>query len=221
MCGRFNVTDNPDVQALLKVLGIDIGPLPVRYNIAPTEEALVIHNFEGERVFSSMRWWLTPHWSDGPSTKYSMFNARSENIEKSPAYRGPFRYRRSIMPASSFIEWKRAGSKKMPYLISPKSGAFAFAAVWDSWTDGDTELYSCSMLTAESTPEFSRIHHRMPVMLSLDQAQEWLNDDLPLEEAKSLTKQMPLELVATPISTSINNARNKETPDPAGESEQV
>jgi len=212
MCGRFNVIDNPDVHDLLEVLGIDLGPLPTRYNIAPTEEALVVHNFEGKRTLSSMRWWLTPHWSDGPSTKFSMFNARSENIENSKAYRGPFKYRRCIMPASSFIEWQRSGNKKMPYLVAPKAGALALAAVWDSWTDGESELYSCSMLTTESTPEFSHIHHRMPVMLSLDHAEDWLNDDLPLEEAKGLTQQIPMELVTTPISTSVNNARNKDAP---------
>lgn len=83
MCGRFNVTDDPYTQALMKSLGIDIGPLPEpRYNIAPTERVPVVHELDGKRALTEMRWWLVPSWSDGPSRKYAMFNAKSETVDQ-------------------------------------------------------------------------------------------------------------------------------------------
>ena len=91
MCGRFNITDSPLVQALLEELGVDIGPLPVRYNIAPTESVLTLYQIEDQYHAQEMRWWLTPSWSNGPSQKFAMFNARAESIATSRAYRGPFK----------------------------------------------------------------------------------------------------------------------------------
>ena len=112
MCGRFNITDNPSTHALLKSLHIDLGPLPVRYNLAPTDQIPVIHHWEGQRLISDMRWWLVPHWTKSPSTKYAMFNARCESLETSRAYQGSFRHKRCIIPAHSFVEWQRHGLTK-------------------------------------------------------------------------------------------------------------
>lgn len=104
MCGRFNIIDSPLIHTLLGELEIDIGPLPTRYNIAPTEQVLTIYQDDAGYQAMDMRWWLTPSWSDGPSQKYAMFNARAETIDTSRAYKGPFRHHRAIIPAASFIE---------------------------------------------------------------------------------------------------------------------
>lgn len=73
MCGRYNIIDDPLTQALMMDLGLNIR-LPTRYNIAPTERVPVVSELNGKRQCREMRWWLVPSWSDGPSTKYSMFN---------------------------------------------------------------------------------------------------------------------------------------------------
>lgn len=131
MCGRFNVTDSPLTQALLKTLVIDIGPLPEpRYNIAPTECVPVVHELDGKRALTQMRWWLVPSWSDGPSQKYAMFNARSETLAKSWAFRGPFKRTRAVIPATSFIEWQKTAGGKQPNLIEQQESALAFAGLW-------------------------------------------------------------------------------------------
>ena len=126
VCGRYNVTDDPALRALLDLLGIDVGTLPTRYNIAPTDMVPAIHVADGEVRLSEMRWWLVPHWSSGPSTDYAMFNARAENLEQSRAFKGPFQYRRALIPASSFIEWQKMPDGKQPWLIQPEAGAFRF-----------------------------------------------------------------------------------------------
>ena len=84
MCGRFNITDDPFLQALLTELGISIN-LPTRINIAPTEYVPVVRQISGHRELVDMRWWLVPAWAKEVSSKFSMFNARSETITDSKA----------------------------------------------------------------------------------------------------------------------------------------
>lgn len=219
MCGRYNLTDNPAIHVLLKELGIDIGPLPTRYNIAPTDAACTIyHDDEVGYTIGDMRWWLTPSWSVGPSQKYAMFNARAESIETSRAYKGPFRHHRGIIPATSFIEWQKKDGKKQPYEIKPVEGCFLFAAIWDHWTNGDAELHSCSILTTAAIKSFEQIHHRQPVMLDPKEAKAWINPQQDSAALKLMMKpSLPSQLEATPIKPNINNARNKIKPEPDGE----
>ncbi len=213
MCGRFNITDDPTVHALLQQLGVDLGPLPVRYNLAPTDQVPVIHYWEGQRLISDMRWWLVPHWSGGPTTKYAMFNARVESLESSRAYQGSFRHKRCIIPAESFIEWRLQDGEKIPYLFSIVDQAIAFAGIWDYWTDGVEHILSCAIVTTEASPEYQQYHSRMPVMLNDEGAELWLEEKQQPNNLYTLfDPELSFPLQAAAIDTQCNNARNKTVP---------
>ena len=213
MCGRYNITDDPTIHALLESLGIDLGPLPVRYNLAPTDQVPVIHHWEGKRLVSDMRWWLVPHWSKTPSTKYAMFNARCESLETSRAFQGCFRHKRCIIPAHSFVEWQRHDDMKTPYLFSAVDKALAFAGIWDYWTDSTEHILSCTIVTTDAAPEFKPFHTRMPVMLSTENAERWLDGT---QQTKDLYPMFD-PILSHPLQASVidpryNNSRNKEAP---------
>ena len=211
MCGRYNLTDSPIVHVMLEELGIDIGPLPTRYNVAPTEATATIIGGEQPGILD-MRWWFTPAWSDGPSTQYSMFNAKSETIANSRAFRGAFKYRRGIVPVSSFIEWQTKGKAKQPYLISNQEGCLFLAAIWEVWNN---ELYSCAIVTTAASEAFAPLHKRQPVILSMNEALQWLRTDNgqntaamhPLMQSKDLS-----EYLYAPVDTTIGNSRIKTAP---------
>lgn len=216
MCGRYNITDSPYVQALMAKLGMDT-PLPAQYNIAPTEQVPVIYQHDQTLALMSARWWLVPGWSDGPNSRYAMFNARSETLSKSPAFRGPFRRQRCLMPASSFIEWHTHGGTKQPYEISPVEDAFAFAGLWDCWQSDGQTIYSCTMITTEAVPGFSHIHKRMPVGLIEAEWPLWLNpNSQPQALAPLLTPSLRQPWQITPVDTAIGNSRNKLAPQATG-----
>ena len=60
VCGRFNVSSTPGLQALLTSLGSDLALPPPRFNIAPTENVLLLHYRDEALELTDSRWWLTP-----------------------------------------------------------------------------------------------------------------------------------------------------------------
>ncbi len=213
MCGRFNVIDSPGLQQLLRDLGVDI-QLPERCNIAPTDDVTLLRQEpDGSVVALTARWWLTPSWSRGPDQKYAMFNARSEGLDTSRAYRTPFRRQRGIVPMSSFIEWRSENGARQPYLITNTRNAIAAAALWDSWRDpaSGEELLSCSLVTTAAAPAFEHWHRRMPVMLCGVDQQRWLNNETQLDTDDGVFQaQLREPLQIAPIDPAINRAGNKD-----------
>lgn len=211
MCGRFNVIDSPGLQDLLQDLGIDLS-LPPAINIAPTEQvALVRSDEQGKRGVDAARWWLTPSWAPEVDQKYSMFNARSESIATSRAFRGPFRRQRGLVPMSSFIEWRTENGAKQPWQVSNAAGAFAIAALWDVWDKGAAPLLSCTLVTTAAAPAFAAWHSRMPVMLAPDERGRWLDNARPVDPDDALFRpELKEALHLAPLDRAISNARNKD-----------
>ena len=210
MCGRFNVIDNPGLQQLLRDLGIDL-ELPRGVNIAPTEQVSLVRESDGGPEALAARWWLTPSWAKAVDQKYAMFNARSETLAKSPAFRHPFKSQRAVVPMSSFIEWRPEDGVKQPWLISNEQQALAVAALWDLWLGGEEALLSCTLVTTAAAPAFEPWHKRMPVLLAPDEIDRWLDNGHPVAANDPLFRaelKSPLRL--QPLSRAVSNSRNKD-----------
>ena len=209
MCGRFNVIDSPGLQDLLRYLGIDL-KLPGGVNIAPTEDIPLVRLEDSGAALAEAHWWLVPSWAKEISQKYSMFNARSETLGKSPAFRHPFKSQRGVVPMSSFIEWRPEQGVKQPWLITTKRHALAVAALWDVWEGGDAPLLSCTLVTTAAAPSFEPWHKRMPVILTREESERWLDNSRAIAADDPLFRselKEPLHL--QPLSRAVSNSRNK------------
>ena len=215
MCGRFNVIDNPGLQQLLQDLGIDL-KLPQGVNVAPTELiALVRDGGPGSaadnRHVDMARWWLTPSWAREVDQKYSMFNARSETLATSRAFRHPFKSQRGIVPMSSFIEWRPEGTGKQPWLVTNERQAFAAAALWDVWEGGDRPLLSCTLVTTAAATVFEPWHRRMPVMLAAGEWERWLDNSAPVAPDDPIFRgELKESWRLQPLERAVGNSRRKE-----------
>src|SRR6266704_2982076 len=95
MCGRFTLRTPASV--LIAHFDLDVRgdrqlPLFVpRYNIAPTQEILVVRSdpADGRRRGDMMRWGLIPSWNKDskPASGPPMINARSETLAEKPMFR--------------------------------------------------------------------------------------------------------------------------------------
>ena len=214
MCGRLNVVSDPLVEIFVELTGQPY-PGEDNRNAAPTEQVWIVgHSRDDTRRATSARWWLTPYWSKTLATRYAMFNARCETLPTSPAFREPFRRRRCVVPVCGFYEWTGAGRGRMPYYVRPAGERpMLLAGVWDRWRDratGDATV-GFAVVTTPANRNLAFVHDRQPLMLSFDDACTWIDRSTPAPDLMAmLGPALPHPLDVVPVSTHVNNARNKE-----------
>lgn len=209
MCGRFTLTVDPaELQERFSDYAFPPKFAP-RYNIAPSQPVLAIPN-DDKNTADFFIWGLIPMWAKDPSIGNRLINARGETLAEKPAFRGSLKYKRCLILADGFYEWKAGkGAKiKTPYFIHMKDrGVFAFAGLWDSWNDLSGSLIrTCTIITTEPNDLMSPIHNRMPVILHPRDYAKWLDPSPQTPDGlKPLVKPFPAEAMsAHPVSTMVN-----------------
>ncbi|HXN05450.1 MAG TPA: SOS response-associated peptidase [Nitrospiria bacterium] len=218
MCGRDYSTYTEE-ELFIRYLNkrpVSFPKLTPNYNTAPTQNCLVLRVLEGERTFDCLRWGLIPFWAkDIKSTgRYSLINAKAEEITEKRSYKEAFEKRRCIVPVSGFFEWKKEGTKpKRPFCVRLKDEPImSFAGIWERWHSKDEkeEVTSFAIITTDANEVIQEIHNRMPVILDRDHEPEWLNpENTNVKALKALLKPCPPEWIdAYEISTLVNSPRN-------------
>jgi putative SOS response-associated peptidase YedK len=193
MCGRFTLHTSMAEWLTLFLPGFeqedDQAP---RYNIAPTQSVSAIrHDDDARRALVRLRWGLLPSWAKDTKIAATMINARSETITEKPSFRTAIRKRRCLVIADGYYEWQQLGPReKQPYYIHrPDHQPFAMAGIWERNEQAAVDrqpIESCAILTTASQGSIASIHDRMPVILTADRWDLWLdrafNDPAPLLE---------------------------------------
>jgi putative SOS response-associated peptidase YedK len=207
MCGRFALTD--DEAAVAAFLGFSDGVAVVpRYNIAPTQPIAIVRADHGVPQFTFARWGLVPAWVDDPRSFSLLINARSDGLLEKPAFKNAMRYRRCLIPASGFYEWRRQRGLRQPYWISRRDGQpMAFAGLWETWADRDGgEIDSACVITVDANATLRPIHDRMPAIVAPADFDRWLTSPDP-DEAMALLRPAPDDLLqAIQVSDRVNRA---------------
>jgi putative SOS response-associated peptidase YedK len=188
MCGRFTLRNPAQVYAAyLRRAGVGAGG--PRFNVAPGQRVEVVRGEPGgDWETEELVWGFIPRWTRPEAKPIPLINARSESVADKPAFRDAFRYRRCLVPADGFYEWRRENSRKWPYFFRLRGDQpFALAALWEEWWSASGEsVRSFCLLTTEANSVLAPIHDRMPVMLDPAGAVRWLETS-PAEAGARLT----------------------------------
>ncbi len=184
MCSRYELkTKFEELPSLLKK------DLPNNFErnyeqqklIKPTEPVLVLKN-EGKTTSSIMLWGFLSEWTKDPFCKESIrpFNARAETIGEKKLFRGSWRHKRCLLPASGFFE--------KGYRISRKDEQpFWLGGIWNRWMSPDgSEIESCCVLTTKANKLLRPLHNRMPVIIPNGIEEEWIASVKALPELRAL-----------------------------------
>jgi putative SOS response-associated peptidase YedK len=218
MCGRYVAALDPAaLGAEFEVVSLPVESLFVDYNVAPTKRVnLIVNRQDGDTPGNALeiaRWGLVPSWAKDRSMASRMINARVETIADKPSFRSAFGKRRCLIPANGYYEW--SGSPKQPFYIHAADRApLAMAGLYEWWRDPSVAepdpaawLLTCTIITTAAKGEISRIHDRMPVLISRDDRSGWLDPSIGGELALAGVKTA-VPLAAYPVSTAVNKVSN-------------
>ncbi|MEE9320709.1 MAG: SOS response-associated peptidase [Granulosicoccus sp.] len=228
MCGRVNVSDNEGIRVLLAMLGMDVWPSrDPRFNIAPTQTLDVISRLP---KLTPMRWGIVPAWANNHGkTVAPLINARCETIREKVSFKQLINEQRAIIPINGFYEWlrpekteqgvsKQGTSKTAFYISSAKAPAMLLAGIWQSSANPANTISSeadvvpqsqVCVITTAANKAMSAIHHRMPVILDVDEAIKWLNPSAaaPIDMLMRPAANDLLQIIK--VSNFVNNARHE------------
>jgi putative SOS response-associated peptidase YedK len=177
MCGRFEI--HSPIEIIAEIFGIadwDIEYQP-RYNIAPSQDILIVINNNGNRKLIKSRWGFVPSWSRDLNIGYRMINARAETVASSKTFKSAFEKQRCLVVADGFYEWRKEGTTKKPFYIRLKSHKpFGFAGLYHALMSPDGEpLTMSTIMTIGANELVMPIHDRMPVITPADKYDIWLD----------------------------------------------
>lgn len=214
MCGRFNVSDSPEVRTLMLALRVDRLPEP-RRNIAPGAFAQFVVQKGEERVLMDGYWSLLiepkPDGRPGfrPNPKFKTFNSRFDRLTASPLWKGRYRRQRAIIPADGYHEWVG----KQCFQIGQVGRALALGGLYETWEFAQESATSFSVITLAEHPRLAHIHNTIPLMLEPKDYDVWLDPDFTKVEAFQYLMKPVIHhgLKVTPVASPVTLATNGPT----------
>lgn len=151
--------------------GLDAEPC---YNVAPGRKLPLLASASDRPVsVQSMLWGFVPAYDVGRTPSRMLPNARIETAGTLHAFKEAFVSSRCVLPVDGFYEWTHVGKKRIPHLLESVDGEpLCLAGLWASYgTAGEAAF---ALLTTRPNRLVSRLHDRMPVLLSPGLAARWL-----------------------------------------------
>ena len=203
MCGRFSlVASKTKIAKQFKC--VSVADSRDRYNIAPSQNITVIINTGDCNEAVMMQWGLIPSWVKSLATwKGNLINARIETIEEKPSFKNAFQQRPCLIPVSGFYEWTK---DKQPYYFHGEDELLALAGIWETWSNTEEKILSCTILTTKAHGAIAEVHHRMPVVIPAKYYDLWLGK---LHGRQELLESLPeVDLKLYPVSKVVNSPQN-------------
>ncbi|MFP5318268.1 MAG: SOS response-associated peptidase [Acidimicrobiia bacterium] len=206
MCGRVAVARPLDGLAeyfAARVVPALLESWEPSWNVAPTRPLVgLFETGGGERVLQAFTWGL----------RGRLFNARSETVTMSAAFRDAVRSRRLAVPVDGFYEWAGEGHRRRPRFFRRADGdPLVLAGLWERNPDG---ALTCTILTTASGPDVAAVHDREPVVLGADVLDRWLHHS-PLRQSEVDALCRPSAagtLTSHPVDRRVGDVRN-DSPD--------
>ncbi len=224
MCGRFTLT----AAALESVAETQQLPARIfgqlrfrpRYNIAPTNEHVIVRFEREDFAAQNAKWGLINSWAKDAKRAARQINARCEALASSRVWKPAFARRRCAVPADGWFEWTGPKNNRQPHWIHrPDREPFLFAGLYEHWTPrgrrdqqggAAAPITTFTIITTDANEQLASIHQRMPVVLANDRLEAWLDPHVSeFERLQPLLQSAPNDaFTSTAVSPRVNSVRN-------------
>ncbi|PJM77242.1 SOS response-associated peptidase [Bifidobacterium felsineum] len=144
------------------------------YNITPKKSiGIVAQGKDGRRHLANAYWSLIPAWNNSKELTYPTYNARVESACNRPTFADSARSMRAIIPASGYYEFH---GRRPYYFHAPDDATLYLAGLFSWWREGQSPwLLTATILTCQAVDGPATVHDRMPVLVSHDFTDAWLD----------------------------------------------
>ena len=207
MCGRFiHINKTNSIKKKFDIIN-SLSEDFTSYNIAPSQVSFIITNIK-EINLEKAKWGYT-FTDKKTNSEKNIINSRLETITDKMLFKDSYYKRKCIIPANGYFEWSIKERVKIPYFIHiPESEPIYFAGIWKYINYKNNKDKVFSIITKEANKQISTIHHRMPVLLSSFEGEEYLQDNHTSYLKKNYVSLLEEDLDYYPISKFVNNPIN-------------
>jgi len=207
MCGRFASYKNLNkLKNIFNITNSDFN-ITQSYNISPGQNVNIILSYKLENYLLESNWGYT-FINSNAQNKQIVINSRIETINSKLLFKDSFLKRKCIIPANGYFEWSQKEGEKKPYLIKLGDGELIyFAGVWRKEKYNDDKRRVFSIITKAANKKINEIHHRMPVVLNANNAQDYLetkDNNLIFDNFEDV------DLNFSEVSKYVNNPKNND-----------
>ena len=207
MCGRFASYKNLNkLKNIFNIINSDFN-ITQSYNISPGQNVKIILSYKLENYLLESNWGYT-FINSNTQNKQMVINSRIETINSKLLFKDSFLKRKCIIPANGYFEWSQKEGEKKPYLIQLGDGELIyFAGVWRKEKYNDDKRRVFSIITKPANKKINEIHHRMPVVLNTNNAQDYLetkDNNLIFDNFEDV------DLNFSEVSKYVNNPKNND-----------
>ena len=207
MCGRFVSYKNLNkIKNIFNVSNSDFN-ITQSYNISPGQDVNIILSYKFENYLLSSNWGYN-FINTKTQNNQTVINSRIETINSKLLFKDSFLKRKCIIPVNGYFEWSQQEGEKKPYFIQLGAGELIYlAGVWRKEKYNDDKRRVFSIITKAANSKINKIHHRMPVVLNTNNAQDYLetkDNDLIFNNYEDV------DLNITEVSKYVNNPKNND-----------
>ncbi len=192
MCGRYAL--DADIDLLIERYKAIIAEkeITTKSEIFPTDFQPIITESDGRNI-ELAKWGFMPHYEKRP-----LINARGETVHEKPTFRKSFLKGRCLVPATAFFEWEEKDNKKIKRKISVEDVTiFSMAGLYEDFISKEGNRFRAyTILTTDANTQMALIHDRMPVILSPEDEDKWLDPgQTDIGKLRKLIIPSPLHLI--------------------------
>ena len=207
MCGRFASYKNLNkLKNIFNICNSDFN-ITQSYNISPGQDVNIVLNYKFDNYLLSSNWGYN-FINNKTKNNQIVINSRIETINSKLLFKDSFLKRKCIIPANGYFEWSEKEGEKKPYYIQLGDGELIyFAGVWRKEKYNNNKRRVFSIITKAADININKIHHRMPLVLNANAAQDYLelkDDNLNLNNFEDV------DLKFTEVSKYVNSPKNND-----------
>jgi len=181
------------------------------YNVTPGQNINIILNYDYYNYILESNWGYN-FVNKTTNQNQTVINSRIETINEKLLFKESFIRRKCIIPINGYYEWKNNGDQKKPYFIQLGDGELIYlAGIWRKELQNHKKVRVFSIITRHANSKIKHIHNRMPIILNLNEAFEYMDKEKSDKIINDkITSDGDIDLKFHEVSKYVNNPQNND-----------